>query len=434
MTDFPEDEPRQPAILPDVEPAPFGADRAPLYPEQRSAESQPAEPDAAASAAPESAVAPPAIESNLVTAAESGSEPPLFQSWSQPQPRPPARIPHFGHLALLCVLGSLGFVSAVVVIFLAMRFHLFGWDVSAKAATDIHLVLASEGILYLVTFGISLGVFPQIWGRGFFAGIQWRGDVAVRRFPLLAATAFGCLLVAILDEAVMPGPSSSPIEQMMKSPGAAWLMFGFGITLAPFFEEMFFRGFLLPSLCTGFDWIAERVSANSPVEFAAHGRPQWSARASTVAAVAFAGSPIAIYVAGHAFVARHITLGVFVFGILIPIVAILSGFLVVIATRKSPSRHDFPPLDANHHPQWSLPAMVVASALTSLPFALLHVEQQGHSLGPFLLLIAVSLVLCAARLVTRSLAASTLVHACYNFFIFTLAMIGTGGFRHFDKM
>jgi uncharacterized protein len=78
--------------------------------------------------------------------------------------------------------------------------------------------------------------------------------------------------------------------------------------------------------------------------------------------------------------------------------------------------------------------MAVASVLTSIPFALLHVDQQGHALGPFLLLILVSLVLCTVRLKTRSLAASTLVHACYNFIIFSLALIGTGGFRHFDKM
>jgi membrane protease YdiL (CAAX protease family) len=38
------------------------------------------------------------------------------------------------------------------------------------------------------------------------------------------------------------------------------------------------------------------------------------------------------------------------------------------------------------------------------------------------------------RLITRSLAASTLVHACYNFTIFFLMLVGTGGFRHLDKM
>jgi membrane protease YdiL (CAAX protease family) len=64
----------------------------------------------------------------------------------------------------------------------------------------------------------------------------------------------------------------------------------------------------------------------------------------------------------------------------------------------------------------------------------MHAEQQGHSIGPFLLLITVSLILCAVRLVTRSLAASTLVHACYNFLLFFTMLVGTGGFRHFDKM
>jgi membrane protease YdiL (CAAX protease family) len=134
-------------------------------------------------------------------------------------------------------------------------------------------------------------------------------------------------------------------------------MFAFGVTIAPFFEEMFFRGFLLPALCTACDWISEKM------------------------------------------------------------------------------KHSLPrPLDASGHPQWSLPAMIIGSVLTSLPFAGLHVDQQGHSLGPFLLLIVVSLILCAVRLRIRSLAASTLVHASYNFFIFSLTLVVTGGFRHFDKM
>jgi hypothetical protein len=38
------------------------------------------------------------------------------------------------------------------------------------------------------------------------------------------------------------------------------------------------------------------------------------------------------------------------------------------------------------------------------------------------------------RLGTRSLAASTLVHAGYNFTLFSLMLLGTGGFKHLDKM
>jgi len=78
--------------------------------------------------------------------------------------------------------------------------------------------------------------------------------------------------------------------------------------------------------------------------------------------------------------------------------------------------------------------MVIASIVTSLPFALMHGEQTGYSIGPFLQVFAVSLVLCSVRLVTRSVAASTMVHACYNFMLFSTMLVATGGFRHFDKI
>jgi len=64
----------------------------------------------------------------------------------------------------------------------------------------------------------------------------------------------------------------------------------------------------------------------------------------------------------------------------------------------------------------------------------MHAEQQGNSMGPFVLLIVISLILCAVRIVTRSLAASTLVHACYNFLLFALMLVTTGGFRHLEKL
>ena len=78
--------------------------------------------------------------------------------------------------------------------------------------------------------------------------------------------------------------------------------------------------------------------------------------------------------------------------------------------------------------------MGAASVVTSLLFALLHGDQTGYSLGPFLLLVCVSLVLSWARLGTRSLAASVVVHACYNFILFSFMFLGTSGFRHLDRM
>lgn len=298
----------------------------------------------------------PAIESWDTTPSSPEQAAP-FPSWQQPELPPPARIPHLGHLCMLVTLGLIGLVCATVLMMVAVHFHLFGVTTMEKAATEVHYMLGTEAVIYLVTLALGLVVFPLFWNKSFFAGIQWRGSVARQLYRLLMLTAVGCFALAALDETFLPGPENAPIDQIFRAPGAAWLMFAFGVTLAPFFEEIAFRGFLLPALATAWDWAGER----------------------------FTGKPS-------------------------------------------------PPLDANGHPQWSIPGMVAASVATSLPFALMHAEQTGHSLGPFLLLVVVSLILCAVRLKTRSLAASTLVHACYNFMIFSLMLLGTGGFRHLDKM
>jgi hypothetical protein len=281
----------------------------------------------------------------------------LFQSWAQPEAVAPARIPHLGHLCLLVALTLLGLLCASLLVMAATHFHLLGGFSAKQAATNIRYMLGEEAAIYLVTLLLSLIIFPLFWQRNFFVGIHWRGVTALRLGWRLPAISLGCFALAALDETLLPGPPNAPIEEIFRTPGAAWLMFGFAITLAPFFEEIAFRGFLLPALATACDWIAERYTGEPPR-----------------------------------------------------------------------------PLDQNGHPQWSIPAMVIASIATSLPFALVHAEQQGHALGPFLLLIAVSLVLCAVRLFTRSLACSVVVHACYNFLLFSLMLIGTGGFRHLEKM
>jgi hypothetical protein len=362
MTPLNDGEVREPTIPPGGDSADLGATRAFDSAPQKTIESSPfgADPAAPAPAPPVYAYTPPSSSPSNSPAPNSpvsNIDQPLFSSYALPPVRRSVRIPHFGHLLLLSLLIFVALGIMALVLGLASYFHLFGFQSSAISATNIGFDLSSEAFLYFVTFGFALFVFPMIWNEGYFQGLQWRGEVARSRFGLLAGIASACFGLALLDQFLMPGPSTAPIDKMISSPGAAWLMFAFGVTLAPFFEEMFFRGFLLPSFCTACDWIAEKM------------------------------------------------------------------------------RHSLPlPLDASGYPQWSMPAMIVGSIATSIPFALLHVDQQGHSLGPFLLLIVVSMILCAVRLKTRSLAASTLVHAIYNFFIFAMTLIGTGGFRHFDKM
>jgi membrane protease YdiL (CAAX protease family) len=284
-----------------------------------------------------------------------GNEPHLVLSWNPPQVV--QRIPNFGHLGILMVLIFFGWVGAGAATLGAIKLHLFGVSTIDKALTDVHYTLGSMIVLYLVTFCLSLILFPLVWNKSYFAGIQWNGAAALHlRWRLFGAASI-CFVLALLNGVLMPGPENAPIDEIFRAPGAAWLLFAFGVTIAPFFEEILFRGFLLPAFCTAFDWTRERITGIPPL-----------------------------------------------------------------------------PFDANGHSRWSLQSMIVASVLVSIPFAAMHAEQTGYSLGPFLLLICVSMVLCWARLSTRSLAASVLVHASYNCLLFSFMLAGTGGFKHLDKM
>lgn len=279
----------------------------------------------------------------------------LFAHWEQP--RPPVRIPHFGHLLLLASFALAGLLAATLAVFLGLHFHLFGIATRDQALHNVGYNLGSEMILYFVALALALLVFPSLWEQSFFTGIQWRGATALRLKRHLIFCALGCFLLAGLDSVLFSGPKDAPIDKIFRSPGAPWLMLIFGTTIAPFFEELFFRGFFLPSLCTAFDWARERIVHVAP-----------------------------------------------------------------------------PPLDLDGHPQWSMAAMLFGSLCASLPFAAIHLAQTGYAIGPFVLLVCVSLVLCAVRLVTRSLASSVLVHAAYNFLLFFVMLLGTGGFQHLEKL
>ncbi len=345
----------------------------------------------------------------------------LFHSWSQPEVVPPPRIPHLGHLALLMAFMLFGFVCMMVLMFTALHFHLDGISTPEQIKTNAHYLLGSEAVLYLVALALSFPLFPLLWKKSFFAGIHWRGATALEFGWRLPAISLGCFILAMLDQALLPGPEHAPIEEFFRTPGAAWLMFGFGVTFAPFFEEMFFRGFLLPALATAWDWIGEYIRCEN----------EWLhpllVLGSSIVSTIFAILIEETY--GHHYIIMRF--------LLICFISIMFGMAFFWLYQRYQALHadrNAPPLDPNGHPQWSIFAMVFASIPTSILFALLHTEQQGNSLNLFLMFILISLVLCAVRLLTRSLAASTLVHACYNFLIFFSLFVGTGGFRHFDKL
>jgi membrane protease YdiL (CAAX protease family) len=76
----------------------------------------------------------------------------------------------------------------------------------------------------------------------------------------------------------------------------------------------------------------------------------------------------------------------------------------------------------------------LSAVLTTIPFALLHATQVSQAWAPLLLIGLVSIALCAVRLQLHSVAASSVVHAAYNFTLFAGLLLQTDGFRHLEKL
>ena len=112
-------------------------------------------------------------------------------------------------------------------------------------ASDPRVVVPAQGIAYLVTVGFVARLIKRHHRSHFLDAIHWRFPAAWLKFLL------GGMMLAILIQALsvkLPIPRQMPIDQYFQSTSGAWMMAGFGTLVAPFCEELFFRGLLFPLL------------------------------------------------------------------------------------------------------------------------------------------------------------------------------------------
>lgn len=264
--------------------------------------------------------------------------------------RPSQRVPNLLHFLLLLALTiALLFAAELVAIFL------FRHNVK-QILLDQKAQLLLTAVVYLLTLAAASVLFPAMWVRSFWEGIRWNAAGAK---PWLGLFGLALGFVAEAISSKLPTPREMPIDDVFRAPGIIWFLVIFGTILAPLFEEVVFRGLLLPALAHAFDWLRLPHARTPESEFA---HAAW-----------------------------------------------------------------------RHSSHWSTAAVIVSSLLSSLLFASIHAPQLGFNWAPVALLVCVSLVLCAVRIRTGSVAASTLVHGFYNLAAFVMIFIATGGFRHMDQ-
>ncbi len=234
-----------------------------------------------------------------------------------------------------------------------------------------------EAVIYAIAAAASFLIFPLFWNRPFGQGVHFHAFVARSRWWVLAAIGVATSVVVQVLSNFLPIPKELPIDKFFTHPLGVWLIAVFGVTVAPAFEELAFRGFLLPSLASAWDWVVQgRVRRRYAGESGGSLTGEWQQQAP-------------------------------VYSSLPP-----DGASVFQAAGTEPDAGNTMRDSGYSDPRWSLPALVFSTIVTSIGFAMLHGAQLAHSFAPLSVLFAVSVVLCITRLRFHSLTATPLFTPC----------------------
>jgi hypothetical protein len=176
-------------------------------------------------------------------------------SADQEHEAPQRRIPNLGHaLLIVSFAGSLLILLELVLAALGRS----PGSVHGGVATVLHpkLQIALMATTYLATLAAAWFFYPQVWQRGFLDGLQWRWTTARNLAGRLIALG---LLLGMMMQGItyfITPPKTLPIDEFFLSPADAWLITLFGTLVAPVFEEICFRGFLLPAFAIAYDWLS----------------------------------------------------------------------------------------------------------------------------------------------------------------------------------
>jgi uncharacterized protein len=172
-----------------------------------------------------------------------------------PPPEPPVRIPHLGHAALFLAIAGF-FLLVIQLVFLGVNHAPAVAAKNVTAGVSTKFLVGSEALSYLATLALSWFIFPHFWKRPFAEGIQANLDGARRNAIRLIP--IGIILSVSIQavSSLVSLPKNIPVNDFFRTPSDVWLVAAFGTLLAPLFEEILFRGFLLPAFAIAYDWLS----------------------------------------------------------------------------------------------------------------------------------------------------------------------------------
>jgi membrane protease YdiL (CAAX protease family) len=156
---------------------------------------------------------------------------------------PERREPVWDYLDLALFLGAiLPSLALAALLSRASRMVAPGWFFSDAVRT-----LVFQSFMYVFLVGALYLVIAWRYGEPFLPSLGWTFPIP-HAFMVLAAGPALTILLSALGVLLRAPLDSSQIEVLIKSRASLAAIILFGVVLAPIFEEMLFRGFLLPLL------------------------------------------------------------------------------------------------------------------------------------------------------------------------------------------
>lgn len=175
--------------------------------------------------------------------------PPLFAE-------PPRRIPNFGHTVLFFTIAVVVLTLTTLAAYAAFTgLHLLGNETAEQLMREPRMLIPSMAFAYLVAGAIIWATFASLWQQPFLHALHWNFSAVQKRWWSLLAGGVGLSLVVQFLSNFLPIPKTLPIDDFFRNRFDVWMVALFGTFVAPLFEELAFRGFLLPSLASAWDWV-----------------------------------------------------------------------------------------------------------------------------------------------------------------------------------
>jgi membrane protease YdiL (CAAX protease family) len=163
-----------------------------------------------------------------------------------PESRPSERRWSLRDLLLFLAWAGLALLASnilVVLVYAALQ-PLLGWNLPPRALRDnpfylLTLQTAFHGLVLAYIYFLVVVSYRQ----RFWAGLKWRSIRTSVALQYLVGGFFLAIAVQ-LTPALFPDKQTFPLLRLFTSPGAAYAMAAFAILVAPFMEELIFRGVL----------------------------------------------------------------------------------------------------------------------------------------------------------------------------------------------